>query len=123
MSATNACKPFDAIADVLLSGSSTFEAKVRRFSDARCADYSMPLHLIHSFLMDAEYHPDRGRNLSRFRSLPEFKALGDMVSLSPLNQYLILTVDTAELAFADSVSLEQRIELSRFIASKTGGIE
>ena len=113
----------EVIADILLDIPNGYESKIRQFSDAQCNDYSIPLQLIHSFVMQAEDNPNGTKDLGRFQSTPEFQAIVDIVESEPMNDVFKVSPDSAVLEFSERFSVEQRTELSRYIASRTGGIE
>jgi hypothetical protein len=115
---------YEAIVALLLDLPAGYKARIREFSSAECYDYALPLHLIHSFLMKAEAQPERVMDLSRLRERhsAELEAIREIVGASPLNTFLTLNADTAELRFADNISLDQRIELSGYLWSNTGGM-
>ena len=113
---------YDEIVDLLLNIPSGYEARIRQFSNAVCSDYSMPLHLIHSFLMKAEDTPEAVRDLNRFRGSGELDAIRDIARVAPLNRYLLFDIERAQLSFLGEIEYKERRNLSRYLAARTGGI-
>jgi len=96
---------------------------LHRFSSVECSDPSLPFHLIHGFIVDAEYEPTATRSLHALHETQEIRAMVDLVSRPPFAGVLTIEVATNTLMFDEGVSNEDRHALSALVASRTGGIE
>jgi len=115
-------KHFQEIVDLLLKLPNGFNARILEYSDVRCKDASIPLHLIHSFLVDAHEDPLSEKDLSAFREMPEFQALVDVVAGSVLGNVLTVDSSTALLKFRDDFGHDDRFALAMYLLSRTGAV-
>jgi hypothetical protein len=90
-------------------------------SDAQLVDSTIPFAMIHEFIVD--YVDERCAELQIDTSTSHVgRAIADLVSKSPLGEFLAIDRVSGHLKFSDEFSRSDRIELANYLISITGSI-
>ncbi|MCC9606899.1 hypothetical protein LOC68_15555 [Blastopirellula sp. JC732] len=115
---------FREISGLLTTSPRLLGEKLKEISPAceECVDLTIPFMAIYMLVFSAASNPEKTKSIAKLAGKPEMTLLEDIVALPMFQGILVIDKDAQVLSFAENFSVSERMKLSDFVASESGGM-